>query len=656
MADLPFHDRADFDNADRGFVAKLSPALVKGADGKVVWDNDVYAFLDGDCPQDAHPSLWRQAQLCAKQGLFEVTDGIYQVRGLDLSNMTIVEGETGVIVIDPLVSTECAAAALRLYRDHRGERPVTGVIYTHSHADHFGGVRGVTDGTGIPILAPAHFMEHAVAENVYAGTAMNRRALYMYGQRLPRSPEGQLGCGLGMGTSAGTVTLIPPTVDITHTGQEETIDGVRIVFQLTPGTEAPSEMNFLFPDHRALCMAENATHNLHNVLTLRGAVVRDARVWARYLDEAITLFADRANVAFASHHWPTWGREDIVRFLSQQRDLYAYLHDQTVRLLNHGLTGIEIAETMRMPPALERAWHTHGYYGSVSHNVKAIYQRYLGWFDGNPAHLWEHPPVEQARRYVECLGGTSAVIAHARRYIQEGDLRFAATLLNHAIFATDPHSDARYGEHRTESHVEATHDEHRSEHHVETTHGEHRTEHRSEHRRSDEHDAAHHAEARSLLAEVYTRLGHGAENATWRNFYLTGAAELADGPAAGTADTTSPDMLSALSVEQVFDSLAIRVNGPDAWNERFTIDWYLTDLDEHHSTTLSNGALTHRRTPSGDGADLTLRLTRQQLFDLLTTGAPGALAHIDHDGDPTPLQRLATILDTPTPNFPIVTP
>ncbi|MFD0890825.1 alkyl sulfatase dimerization domain-containing protein, partial [Streptosporangium algeriense] len=264
--------------------------------------------------------------------------------------------------------------------------------------------------------------------------------------------------------------LIPPTVDITHTGQEETIDGVRIVFQLTPGTEAPAEMNFLFPDRRALCMAENATHNLHNLLTLRGAQVRDARVWARYLDEAIALFADHADVAFASHHWPTWGRNDIVAFLSQQRDLYAYLHDQTVRLMNHGLTGIEIAETMRMPPDLEQAWHTHGYYGSVSHNVKAIYQRYLGWFDGNPAHLWEHPPVPQARRYVECLGGTAAAVAHARRYVQEGDLRFAATLLNHVVFA-------------------------------------------------DEHDT----EARELLAEVYTRLGHGAENATWRNFYLAGA-------------------------------------------------------------------------------------------------------------------------------------
>ncbi|GAA0437504.1 beta-lactamase-like protein [Acrocarpospora corrugata] len=600
MADLPFHDRADFDNAERGFVAKLTPGVIEAEDGTIVWDNDSYAFLEEGCPDTAHPSLWRQARLCAKQGLFEVTDGIYQVRGLDLSNMTIVEGERGVIVIDPLLSVECAAAALRLYRDHRGERPVTGLIYTHSHADHFGGARGVTDGAGLPIIAPAGFLEHAVAENVYAGAAMNRRASYMYGQLLPHSPEGQLGCGLGMGTSAGTVSLIPPTLDITHTGQQETVDGVRIVFQLTPGTEAPAEMNFLFPDHRALCMAENATHNQHNVLTLRGALVRDTRVWARYLTEAITLFADHADVAFASHHWPTWGKDHIVTFLSQQRDLYAYLHDQTLRLLNRGLTGTEIAEAMQLPPALEQAWHTHGYYGSVSHNVKAIYQRYLGWFDGNPAHLWEHPPVQQARRYVECLGGTAAVVGLAERYLQEGDVRFAATLLNHAVFADD--NDTR---------------------------------------------------ARRLLARVYTRMGHGAENATWRNFYLTGAAELTGRPAAATASTTAPDVLSALTTEQIFDSLAIRVHGPNAWNERFTIDWHLTDLDELHRTTMSNGVLIHQKTPSGDRADLTLRLTRQDLLGLFTGDAPDV---IDHDGDLTVLQRLTAVLEEPAPDFAIVTP
>jgi alkyl sulfatase BDS1-like metallo-beta-lactamase superfamily hydrolase len=600
MADLPFHDRADFDDAERGFVAELSPAVVKAADGKVVWDNDVYDFLDGHCPETAHPSLWRQAQLCAKQGLFEVAEGIYQVRGLDLSNMTLVEGERGVIVIDPLVSAECAAAALKLYRDHRGDRPVTGLIYTHSHVDHFGGARGVTDGVGIPIIAPAHFMEHAASENVYAGTAMNRRAMYMFGQRLPRSPEGQLGCGLGMGNSSGTVTLLPPTLDITRTGQEESVDGVRIVFQLTPGTEAPSEMNFLFPERRALCMAENATHNLHNALTLRGALVRDTRMWSRYLTEAIALFGDKADVAFASHHWPTWGGEAIVTFLSQQRDLYAYLHDQTLRMLNKGMTGIEIAEAMQMPPALEQAWHTHGYYGSVSHNVKAIYQRYLGWFDGNPAHLWEHPPVEQARRYVEAFGGSSVVVGLAERYIRDGDLRFATTLLNHVLFA-------------------------------------------------DENDTA----ARRLLAEVYTRLGHGAENAIWRNFYLTGASELAGSPSPGTASTTSPSMLGALTPEQIFDSFAIRVNGPNAWNERFAIDWHLTDLDEHHRTSMSNGALIHERPPSGNGADLTLRLSKERLVTLLDGGGADG---IEHDGDMAVLRRLTAVLEEPKPDFAIVTP
>jgi glyoxylase-like metal-dependent hydrolase (beta-lactamase superfamily II) len=321
---LPFEDRGDFEDADRGLIGSLDPGVVKDASGRVVWDNDAFAFLREDCPETANPSLWRQSQLCARQGLFEVTEGIYQVRGLDLSNMTIVEGDRGVIVIDPLISTETAAAALALYRQHRGDRPVTGVIYTHSHGDHFGGVRGVVTGE-VPILAPAGFLEHAVEENVYAGGAMNRRAVYMYGAELAKTPEGQIGAGLGMTTSTGTVSLIPPTADITRTGQQETVDGVLIEFQLTPGTEAPAEMNFLFPDRRALCMAENATHNLHNLLTLRGALVRDPRIWARYLHEAIVLFGDRADVAFASHHWPTWGHDKVIRFLSEQRDLYAYL-------------------------------------------------------------------------------------------------------------------------------------------------------------------------------------------------------------------------------------------------------------------------------------------------------------------------------------------
>ena len=599
MVDLPFEDRTDFEDADRGLIDALDPCVVKDASGRVVWDNDAFAFLQADSPETANPSLWRQSQLCARQGLFEVTEGIYQVRGLDLSNMTIVEGDRGVIVIDPLISTETAAAGLGLYRQHRGDRPVTGVIYTHSHGDHFGGVRGVVT-ADVPILAPAGFMEHAVEENVYAGGAMNRRAVYMYGAELSKSPEGQIGAGLGMTTSTGTISLIPPTVDITHTGQRETVDGVLIEFQLTPGTEAPAEMNFLFPDRRALCMAENATHNLHNLLTLRGALVRDPRIWARYLNEAIVLFGDRADVAFASHHWPTWGRDKVIQFLSEQRDLYAYLHDQSLRMLNHGHTGLEIAELIELPPALERVWHARGYYGSVSHDVKAIYQRYMGWFDGNPASLWKHPPEAAARRYVDCLGGPDAVVAKARQYADSGDLRFAAELLNHAVFA-DPG----------------------------------------------------HEEAKRVLASVYDKLGYGAENGTWRNFYLMGALELRHGAIPPSLSLASPDLIQALTVDQLFDSIAIRVNGPKAWSQALTIDWDFTDENTRHRMTLSNGALIHWAGPAPGAADLTLSLTKPQLLGLL---AGHGLEGVHTAGDVGALHRLLGLLDTPDPGFAIVTP
>ena len=448
LSNLPFSDTADFDDADRGFIGALEPCVVKAADGRVVWDNDTYSFLAGEAPSSVHPSLWRQSQLCAKQGLYEVVEGIYQVRGLDLSNISFIEGDTGIIVIDPLISTETAAAALALYRAHRGDRPVVAVIYTHSHVDHFGGVLGVTtqadvDAGKVAIIAPEHFTEHAVQENVYAGTAMARRAAYMYGAVLARGPQGQVGCGLGQVGSSGEVALIVPTLDIRETGEKHTVDGVEIEFQMAPGTEAPAEMHFYFPRFRALCMAENATHNLHNLLTLRGALVRDPHGWAGYLTEAIDTFADRADVVFASHHWPTWGKDRIVEFLSLQRDLYAYLHDQTLRQLNQGFTGIEIAENFQLPPALEKAWHTHGYYGSVSHNVKAVYQRYMGWFDGNPGRLWAHPPEAIGPRYVEAMGGIDRVVEIARKAFDDGDFRWAATLLDHAIFTDQNHAAAR---------------------------------------------------------------------------------------------------------------------------------------------------------------------------------------------------------------------
>lgn len=599
---LDYDDRTDFENADRGFIATMTPMRITKDDGTVVFDTSGYTFLDGPCPDTVHPSLFRQAQLCVKNGLFEVVAGIYQIRGFDISNMTIVEGDTGIIVIDPLISAECAAAGLKLYRDQRGDRPVTAVIYTHSHGDHFGGVDGVLpDGRGdIPILAPAGFMAEAVSENVYAGVAMTRRGTYMYGLGMTPGPEGQCSTGLGIQGSTGTFGLIPPTIDITHTGQQETVDGVPIVFQMTPGTEAPAEMNFYFPRHRALCLAENATHNLHNLLTLRGAQVRDPRIWSHYIDEAIEMFAIDSDVAFASHHWPTWGADNIVAFLSLQRDLYMYLHDQTLRMMNQGLTGPEIAEVIELPPGLADAWSARGYYGSVSHNVKAVYQRYLGWFDGNPSSLWEWPAQEKAVRYVETIGGIDTVIEKGRAYADAGDLRFAAELLKHAVFAAP-----------------------------------------------DNH------EAKAALAQTYQRLGFGAENATWRCFYLTGDYELRHG-VRPTALNLGGGMAAALTIDQLFDTLAIRVNGPRAAQDSFRIEWHFTDLDTVLRLTLSNGVLIRTTDPrSKADIDLTLNLTKTQLLGIL---AGKGLDGIDYSGDPAVLQRLFGLLDDPDPNFAVVTP
>ena len=603
---LPFSDRADFVDADRGFIAALDPGVVGASDGRVVWDNDSYAFLSGDAPPSVNPSLWRQSTLVAKQGLYEVVEGIYQVRGLDLSNVTFVEGDTGVIVIDPLISTETAAAALALYRTHRGDRPVVAVIYTHSHVDHFGGVFGVASEDAvnaghIEVIAPVGFVEHAVSENVYAGTAMARRAGYMYGAALDRGPLGQVGAGLGQTTSTGEVGLIVPTLDISETGQTHTVDGVEIEFQMAPGTEAPAEMHFYFPGYRALCMAENATHTLHNLLTLRGALVRDPHVWAGYLTEAIETFGARTDVAFASHHWPTWGSDRIVDYLATQRDLYAYLHDQTLRYINQGYTGSEIAEIIELPPALERAWSTRGYYGSVSHNVKAIYQRYMGWFDANPGRLWPHPPAELAIRYVEAMGGLDQVVKLAQTAFESGDFRWAATLLDHAVFA-DPD----------------------------------------------------HIAARALYADTLEQLGYGSENGTWRNFFLSGATELRGGNFGTPAVTAAPAILAQLTAEQIFDSLAISVNGPKAWDLDLTLNVTFTDLKTNYRVTLRNGVLMSTPRPADATASVKLSLTKSRMLALL--GGDMDSAGIDIAGDATVLQALLGVLEKGDPSFNIVTP
>lgn len=606
LTTLPFDDTTDFEDADRGFLAALAPCIITAADGRVVWDNDSYGFLAGGAPTSVHPALWRQSQLAAKQGLYEVVEGIYQVRGFDISNITFVEGDTGVIVIDPLISTEVAAAALALYREHRGgQRPVTAVIYTHSHVDHFGGVLGVTsqaevDAGRVVVIAPEGFIDHVVAENVYAGTAMLRRASYMYGTTLERGPYGQVGCGLGQNTSTGEVGVIVPTVTISQTGESRVVDGVQIEFQMAPGSEAPAEMHFYFPQFRALCMAENATHTQHNLLTLRGALVRDPRAWAGYLTEAIDTFAGRADVVFASHHWPTWGTERIAEYLALQRDLYAYLHDQTLRLLNQGYTGVEIAEQFRLPPALERAWHARGYYGSVSHNVKAVYQRYLGWFDGNPARLWPHPPEALATRYTAAMGGVDRVVELATEAFRAGDFRWAATLLDHAVF-TDPD----------------------------------------------------HAEARRVYADTLEQLAYGSENATWRNFFLSGATELRTGVFGTAGQVTSMALLSQLSPEQLFDSLAIRVDGPRAWDLQVALDVSFADSGLNYRLSVRNGVLVHRKAPPDPAsADATVTAATKPalLGALLGTGT------LEISGDRSAWTKLREVLDTADQGFNIVTP
>ncbi|MGI9823622.1 alkyl/aryl-sulfatase [Agromyces sp. Marseille-Q5079] len=605
-ARLPFADDADFAAVERGFIGTLEDPKILDAAGEVVWDASTYDFIQGEAPASVNPSLWRQSRLVAKHGLFEVVPGLYQIRGLDLSVMSFVEGDTGVIVVDPLISKETAAAALGLYREHRGDRPIVAVICTHSHIDHFGGVQGIVtqeqvDAGAVAIIAPEGLVEHAVAENVYAGTAMGRRAGYMYGAALPRGVRGAVGAGLGQTTSTGEATLLAPTLEITTTGETHTIDGVEIEFQMAPGTEAPTEMHFYIPRYEALCMAENATHTLHNLLTLRGAVVRDPHVWSQYLTEAIERYGDRVEVVFASHHWPTWGNTEITQFLGLQRDLYAYLHDQTLRMLNQGLTGAEIAEVIQLPPALEGSWHARGYYGSVSHNVKAIYQRYMGWFDGNPAKLWPHPPAAIAERYVDAIGGIDRVLELARVAYDGGDFRWAATLLDHAVFV----------------------------------------------------DASNEA-VKALYADTLEQLGYGSENGTWRNFFLSGAAELRAGSFGTPTATNAPAILAQLTPEQVFDAIAITVDGPKAWDLDLAFDVTVSDLGRSFHVTLRNGVLVYvEREPEADAA---LHLTLEKTRLIRLAGGDLQSDGLGVVGDSGVLTQLFGVLSPGDPDFEIVLP
>jgi len=605
---LPFDDDTDFANARRGFVAAREDPVIRDAEGREVWNLETFAFETGDAPASVHPSLWRQAKLNAMHGLFEVTEGVYQVRGYDLANMTFVAGDTGWIVIDPGTTLETGRAALELVAEHLGERPVTGLVYTHSHIDHFGGARGVLpEPEGVPVIAPEGFVVEAVSENVLAGTAMSRRASYMFGFLLHRGARGHVDSGLGKASTPGSFTLIAPTRIVDATPTEITLDGVRMIFQNTPGAEAPAEMMIYLPERKALCGAENVSHVLHNLYTLRGAKVRDALRWSGYLQETLRIFGD-VQVLFASHHWPTWGNAEIVDYLEKQRDAYKYIHDQTLRMANHGHTPMEIAEQIEMPPSLARNFATRGYYGTVSHNVKAVYQHYFGWFDGNPANLHPLPPEESARHYVEFMGGADALLEKARASYERGEYRWVATVVNHLVFAEPGNG-----------------------------------------------------EARELLASAYDQLGYQAESGPWRDFYLTGSQELRQGMGKLPFETTgSSDIVSAMPTDLFFDALAVRLNGPKAASEEAVLNFVFTDIGETHVVWLENAVLHHERAPEREDADATLRLTRETWNRIITqqTTVPREVlgGGIDVDGSRLALLGFFALLDDFDPEFPIVTP
>jgi alkyl sulfatase BDS1-like metallo-beta-lactamase superfamily hydrolase len=555
LAQLPFSDRQDFDDAMRGFVATVPDSR----------NPQQYQFLQADAPPTVNPSLWRLAQLNALNGLFKVVDGMYQVRGFSLANMTIVEGRTGLIVIDPLSTVGAAKEGLDLYFSHRPKRPVVAVVYTHSHSDHYGGAKGVTSDADVAagrtrVFAPTGFMDAAVSESVIAGNAMGRRAQYQFGGPLPRGERGNVDAGLGKNDSRGTGgrSIIAPTDSIVQPVETRTLDGVSIVFQLAPASEAPAEMHLYFPQLHVLDIAENATHTLHNLLPLRGTEVRDAKGWSKYLGEALERFGADAAVLIAQHHWPVWGHDRVVLQLEQQRDLYKYVHDQSVRMMNQGMAPTEIAETLRLPKGLEQVWAARGYYGTLSHDAKAVYQKYLGWYDGNPAVLNELPPADGARKYVEYMGGSAAVVARAREDFRQGNYRWVAQVMDQVVYA-EPGN----------------------------------------------------AEARALAADAFEQLGYLAESATWRNAYLLGAQELRSGvPPGRPRQALDAEMIAAMPTSLVFDYLGTTLNGPRAEDTRMVLNWRFTDTRETLALTLDHAALTYVVGKTASTADASVTTTR----------------------------------------------
>ncbi|MEW6352439.1 MAG: alkyl sulfatase dimerization domain-containing protein [Thermodesulfobacteriota bacterium] len=611
---LPFHDQSDFLDARRGLIARKPGLIIRDGEGRSVWNMDEYSFLEADskAPDTVNPSLWRVARLNSMHGLFKVVDRVYQVRGYDLSNVSFIQTDSGYIVVDPLTSAEAAKAAWDLVRENLGDKPIVAVVVTHSHGDHFGGLRGIlpardADAVKIKIIAPEGFLLHAVSENLLAGNAMRRRSKYMYGTLLPKGPKAQVDSGLGKTLSDGTVGLIPPTHSITKTGEEMTIDGVRIVFQLTPDTEAPAEMCFYLPQFKALCMADLTGATMLNLLTMRGAPVRDAKAWSHHINEALRLFGSETEVVFTGHNWPRWGKEKVADYLKRQRDLYKYIHDQTLRLANKGHTMAEIGEMIALPDTLAKEWSNRDYYGTLNHNAKAVYQKYLGWFEGNPAHLHPLPSTESGRKYMEFMGGAAAVIEKARESYSKGEYRWVVEVMNHLVFA-DPQNK----------------------------------------------------QARELQADAMEQLGYQAESAVWRNFYLTAAMELRHGVPNTAKRAVNADALKALPISMFLDYLAIRLNGPKAAGKKLTVNLKFTDPNEAYVLSLENAVLSHEAGQQDETADAGITLSRTVFHEILLSKwalmKRIAAGDIKLQGNKLKLIKFFSLFDKFDPSFNVVTP